>query len=157
MGRFFRFTVNTDDMRADLCALEHGKEWGDWLRGFLLGTSGVEIPESKKDSATGRGHAFGLKVLADAKSRASSKRYRCKENDPYLDPRWQRLRLQVMERDGFACVRCSRDNVTLHVHHLRYVPGGTVWDSPVEDLVTLCDECHDKAPEHKRTEGQDAA
>lgn len=61
------------------------------------------------------------------------------QND-YSDPRWQKLRLQVMDRDNWMCVACGDSKATLHVHHKRYC--GCIWDSPPEDLQTLCNGCH---------------
>ena len=141
-------------MRADLLGMEPGQEWGEWLRGFLVGTSGIKISDSSS-FATKRGHSFGAQVLSDAQNKSASNRYKKKKDDPYLDPRWQKLRLMAMQRDAFACTKCSRSDRSLHVHHLRYVPGGSVWDSPIEDLVTLCCDCHDNAPEHKQHRAMD--
>ena len=56
------------------------------------------------------------------------------------DPRWQRLRLEVMERDGFRCTRCRDAKSTLHVNHLKYT--GDPWEAPMEHLETLCETCH---------------
>lgn len=60
----------------------------------------------------------------------------------YRDPRWQKLRLKVFERDGFVCKECGRDDQQLHAHHKRYIRGWKVWEYPVWMLVTLCDDCH---------------
>ena len=57
------------------------------------------------------------------------------------DPRWQRLRLQVFERDGWACRSCHAKDRQLQVHHTRYL-AYFPWDTPIEHLVTLCDACH---------------
>lgn len=64
---------------------------------------------------------------------------RAVHND-YSDPRWQKLRLQVMDRDGWKCVACGDATSTLHVHHKRYC--GSIWESPADDLQTLCNSCH---------------
>lgn len=59
------------------------------------------------------------------------------------DPRWQKKRLQMMERDGWRCVDCGANNTTLHVHHTYYddtVDGP--WDYPDHSLITLCAVCH---------------
>jgi hypothetical protein len=56
------------------------------------------------------------------------------------DPRWQRLRLEIMERDGFRCTRCNDAKSTLHVNHLKYT--GDPWEAPPEHLETLCETCH---------------
>jgi hypothetical protein len=63
------------------------------------------------------------------------------------DPRWQKKRLEILSRDGFACQRCYDDESTLHVHHRRYIPGRDPWDYPPEMLVTLCAKCHDDETE----------
>jgi hypothetical protein len=57
------------------------------------------------------------------------------------DPRWQRKRLEVFSRDNFTCVECGAKDKTLHVHHRKY--SGEPWEAPLEDLQTLCYECHE--------------
>lgn len=59
------------------------------------------------------------------------------------DPRWQKKRLEVMQRDGFKCTRCNCDTQTLHVHHIRYIEGREPWDYEIIDLTTLCEDCHE--------------
>lgn len=59
------------------------------------------------------------------------------------DPRWQKRRLEILERDGWNCQLCHDSESTLVVHHRRYLPNIEPWDSPDELLVTLCQECHD--------------
>lgn len=58
------------------------------------------------------------------------------------DPRWQRKRLEVMQRDEFTCQSCFDSGSTLNVHHRVYIKGNEPWDYPVENLVTLCESCH---------------
>jgi hypothetical protein len=58
------------------------------------------------------------------------------------DPRWQRKRLEILERDKWCCQRCFDSTSTLHVHHLRYIPGCEPWSYPQELYLTLCEECH---------------
>ena len=62
-----------------------------------------------------------------------------------MDPRWQKRRLQVLERDGWTCGVCGDTETTLHVHH-RWYEGGDPWDAPDEALVTMCKECHEEDP-----------
>jgi len=62
-----------------------------------------------------------------------------------LDPRWQRLRLEILNRDGFACTYCGDKTNTLHVHHTYYEFGKDPWDYPTESLVTFCEGCHSLA------------
>lgn len=59
------------------------------------------------------------------------------------DPRWQRKRLEIMERDGFKCVRCGNGEKTLNVHHLAYKWKLKPWEYPNNWLQTLCEPCHE--------------
>ena len=63
----------------------------------------------------------------------------------YRSRAWQRVRLIVLSRDGWRCVRCGRAG-RLEVHHKRHVAQGG--DEQPENLETLCLDCH-KA-EHRR-------
>lgn len=56
------------------------------------------------------------------------------------DPRWQKRRLEIMQRDEFRCRICRDEKNTLNVHHCNYY--GDPWEAPDEDLVTLCESCH---------------
>jgi len=56
------------------------------------------------------------------------------------DPRWQRKRLEILQRDGWKCVVTGLSNQTLHVHHKRYF--GNPWDCPDEELETICEPVH---------------
>ena len=58
------------------------------------------------------------------------------------DPRWQKKRLCVMQRDGFACRDCGDADSTLHVHHCHYEKGEP-WQTDERFLLTLCADCHD--------------
>lgn len=65
------------------------------------------------------------------------------------DPRWQKKRLQILERDEWKCCSCDNESRTLHVHHIMYSNDyQNPWDYPDRFLVTLCDECHDST--HQR-------
>ena len=64
------------------------------------------------------------------------------------DPRWQKLRLKVMERDGFKCLACGDDKSPLNVHHLIYLDNP--WESPIEALETLCEICHKEREDRQK-------
>jgi hypothetical protein len=49
------------------------------------------------------------------------------------DPRWQKVRLKVMERAGFKCECCENDKDS----------NGEPWDAPLETLECLCRSCHE--------------
>ena len=57
------------------------------------------------------------------------------------DPRWQKKRLEIMNRDNWTCQSCFSTDITLHVHHLRY--SGKPWEAPDICLITLCEKCHE--------------
>lgn len=58
------------------------------------------------------------------------------------DPRWQRKRLEIMERDSFRCRDCGAKDRQLHIHHTHYQRGNP-WDTESCYLLTLCAECHE--------------
>jgi hypothetical protein len=63
--------------------------------------------------------------------------------DKLKDPRWQRKRLEIFERDNFTCRLCNDNLSQLQLHHLIYfkkeIP---IWDYNNNLLITLCDSCH---------------
>ena len=62
--------------------------------------------------------------------------------DKLKHPKWQRRRLEILERDGFACRKCGSEEDTLVIHHLYYRRGRDPWDYEDDVLVTLCMDCH---------------
>lgn len=58
------------------------------------------------------------------------------------DPRWQKMRLKIMERDEFTCQMCFDSESTLNVHHCYYKNGAEPWDYEECSLITLCEDCH---------------
>lgn len=65
-----------------------------------------------------------------------------KYSDKLRDPRWQKMRLKIMERDGFECKNCGSTSETLNVHHKWYLRKTEPWDYPEDALTTLCEACH---------------
>jgi hypothetical protein len=68
------------------------------------------------------------------------------------DPRWQKRRLEIMQRDKFSCRKCCDDTSTLNVHHRWYERGKEPWESTDECLVTLCERCHAAETEERQAE-----
>jgi hypothetical protein len=58
------------------------------------------------------------------------------------DPRWQRKRLEVMERDNFTCRSCGCNDKTLNVHHKTYRKNAEPWDYDDDNFITYCEDCH---------------
>jgi len=63
------------------------------------------------------------------------------------DPRWQKKRLEILQRDDFRCKWCGDKESTLHVHHIAYLKGN-IWDTPDNLLITLCETCHSEEESH---------
>ena len=73
------------------------------------------------------------------------------DSDKLKSRKWQKKRLEILNRDSFMCRHCSVDNDSqLHVHHLYYDDGKAPWDYPNTAYLTLCDKCHKE--EHEREE-----
>jgi hypothetical protein len=72
-------------------------------------------------------------------------------------PKWQKRRLQIMEKAGFRCENCGTDEVTLNVHHILYRDGYIIWEYADEDLVCLCEDCHGIAHEIIKNEQADTS
>lgn len=62
------------------------------------------------------------------------------------DPRWQKKRLEVFERDNWTCKICGCKDKTLHVHHKFYFSDYDTnpWDYDGLLLETLCKDCHEE-------------
>lgn len=58
------------------------------------------------------------------------------------DPRWQKKRLEVLERAGWKCEECGENNETLHVHHCWYEKNKEPWEYRENCLKCLCESCH---------------
>jgi hypothetical protein len=65
------------------------------------------------------------------------------------DPRWQKKRLEILERDKFTCQYCGHDDLTLTVHHKTYNKKTEPWEYPDDMLITLCEGCHKDETEQR--------
>jgi hypothetical protein len=67
------------------------------------------------------------------------------------DPRWQKRRLERLEKSDWRCDRCFDSTSELQVHHNWYVSGLEPWEYRIDQLSTLCVDCHELAGEvHKK-------
>lgn len=57
-------------------------------------------------------------------------------------PKWQKKRLEILERDNFSCRCCGNSESSLHVHHTKYIVNTDPWEYENESLITLCENCH---------------
>lgn len=67
------------------------------------------------------------------------------------DPRWQKKRLEIFQRDVWHCRSCGMDNVELHIHHLIYSRGKDPWEYDNEALLSVCGPCHDTLEDHRES------
>lgn len=58
------------------------------------------------------------------------------------DPKWQKKRLEILNRDNWTCVLCKDTETTLHIHHHEYRYGKEPWDYEDDNFATLCEHCH---------------
>ncbi|HEX9972276.1 MAG TPA: hypothetical protein VGD14_09415 [bacterium] len=58
-----------------------------------------------------------------------------------LDPRWQKKRLEILERDNWSCQACGAKDRPLQIHHLSY-QNLEPWEIESDQLITLCDVHH---------------
>lgn len=71
------------------------------------------------------------------------------------DPRWQKRRLEILQRDDWECQCCCDKETTLNVHHRWYENDKEPWDASDDALVTLCETCHQYETDNRRVyEGQ---
>lgn len=63
------------------------------------------------------------------------------------DPRWQKKRLEIMQRDNFTCQHCGNTDKSLQVHHLWYSPLKKPWEYDNSAFITLCEHCHENETE----------
>lgn len=63
-------------------------------------------------------------------------------SEKLIDPRWQKKRLEILNRDHFRCRHCQDEKNTLHVHHLKYSKGKEPWEYDDRFLLTICEACH---------------
>lgn len=68
--------------------------------------------------------------------------------DDYLHTSvWYKLRAKRLKMDNFRCQRCGAA-INVQVHHIHYPE---VWgeEDYANDLITLCDECHEAIHKNK--------
>jgi 5-methylcytosine-specific restriction endonuclease McrA len=65
------------------------------------------------------------------------------------DPRWQKKKAEICERDNWTCKMCGDTDSQLSVHHSFYMPRRAIWDYPNKSLHCLCWSCHQKAQSTK--------
>lgn len=92
-----------------------------------------------------KSHGFDLRQLANCFGAFERKAVSTKDwFERYKDPRWQKLRLLVMNQAGFKCSMCGSADQTLNVHHICYKRGCNPWEYGPDELKCICEPCHEK-------------
>lgn len=72
----------------------------------------------------------------------------------YTSKRWEQKRAHILRRDGYRCVECrryGRSRPAVVVHHIKHADEFPELAFQDENLVSLCQACHNKAhPEKSR-------
>lgn len=71
------------------------------------------------------------------------------------DPRWQRKKNSILDRDNYTCMKCGDTTTTLHVHHIYYKPNHDPWQYSEDELETLCEVCHEKVTKENKEFGDE--
>jgi HNH endonuclease len=64
-------------------------------------------------------------------------------SEQYRSPKWQKKRLEVLSAADFQCQDCGSKENTLNVHHVIYHKGREVWNYTNDELMVLCEKCHE--------------
>jgi|SRR5699024_2713035 len=65
----------------------------------------------------------------------------------YSSSDWRKTRYQAMLKTGFQCVRCDDDSIVttaVMVHHIQTVKDRPDLKLDMDNLMPLCNECHNK-------------
>lgn len=65
-----------------------------------------------------------------------------KYSEKLKHPKWQKKRLEILNRDKFTCQSCKAEDKTLHIHHFQY-RNCEPWEYDNKELITLCEKCHE--------------
>lgn len=68
----------------------------------------------------------------------------------YLSKEWYELSKKIKARDKNTCQMCGRNDRPVSVHHLIYHEGHKVWEYNDEELICICDRCHEIVSENSK-------
>ena len=58
-------------------------------------------------------------------------------------PEWQKRRLEMLSKSEWTCSSCMATDANLHVHHRQYFKDRMPWDYTDDQLIVVCDICHE--------------
>lgn len=62
----------------------------------------------------------------------------------YNTTTWRKLRLKILERDNYCCIKCGRSEDRMAVDHIQPHNGNEELFYNESNLQTLCPQCHAK-------------
>ena len=73
----------------------------------------------------------------------SKQNYKSAYSEKLKDPRWQKKRLEILNRDDWTCQICGAKDRPLHAHHPQYSSEiSNPWEYDDQQIITLCESCH---------------
>lgn len=166
------FTRPRHEIEVQLLALRAARRtrWGEKAHGELAVISTVsgyqmlrwesleKLGFHELDLPPSRLHTAGYWLSLEAASVENLRQAGLWRNDPNDYGReWPRQRVAALTRDDYACRVCSTrsDAQGLHVHHkIPFRTFDTPWQANrLENLVTLCPTCHQRAESAVRVRG----
>ena len=63
------------------------------------------------------------------------------------NPKWQKKRLEILQRDNFSCVVCGNGidtDTQVHVNNLSYRKVCMPLECDINDMIVLCQKCHQR-------------
>lgn len=75
-------------------------------------------------------------------------------NPFYQTKEWKKMRKQVLSRDNYLCVLCLKKNIFRNantVHHIKHLDKYPELALDVNNLISLCECCHNEVHPEKRS------
>ena len=60
----------------------------------------------------------------------------------YHDKRWYELSKRIKARDKNTCQMCGHNDRPVSVHHKIYHTENKIWEYTDDELICICDKCH---------------
>ncbi len=48
----------------------------------------------------------------------------------------------VFERDNYTCLKCKRQDIVLHCHHIEGILWNPLESADIDQCMTVCKNCH---------------
>lgn len=71
----------------------------------------------------------------------------------YHTSAWRRIRVQALQRDHYLCQACLKNNrftKATEVHHIKELEDHPELALDLDNLQSLCWDCHEKTKDHRR-------